>query len=160
MTATGTVHCACCRTARSAAEVYERVPRSGEFFCRDTAGCRRRTAYVGEPVGDIAVMAPPAVAGAACAICGTADAPVYERTPGMFVCLDRSGCDSRAIETQFLTSHRDHFPQVAVTSAGMMMHAIRDAGAPAVPADRPLEAGAREQADRDAAMQLAALGRP
>jgi hypothetical protein len=103
MTPTTAVRCACCQTPRPAAEVYERIPRSGEFFCKDVAGCRRRMAGVGDPVGEVAAAPPPAVAGARCSVCATAGR-VYERTRSVFVCLDREACAARSIEAQYLTA--------------------------------------------------------
>jgi hypothetical protein len=134
MTAPSAVRCACCRTLRPAAEVYERIPGHDEWFCRDTAGCRKRIASLGDPVGEIVAAPPPSVAGAACSICGTVDPPggVYERTMDMYACLDRPGCAERSVESQFLTAHREDFPEVATTKITTAMHTARDARAPMV----------------------------
>ena len=129
--AEGAVRCACCQTPRPAAEVFERMPGSDEWFCRDTAGCRRRMACYGDPVGEIASSPPPAVTGARCSVCATAGG-VYERTPGIFVCLDRAGCAERSVDFQFLTAHREDYPEVATFQMTTQMHSARDAGAPMV----------------------------
>lgn len=133
MTAATLLRCACCQTSRPAAEVYERVPRSGEFFCRDTAGCRRRIASLGDPVGEVVAAPPPAAAGARCSIC---DAPggAYERTPGVYVCVDRAGCADRAVETQFLHAWSDSSPDRLISSADM--RAMAAAARPEVPPER------------------------
>jgi hypothetical protein len=152
VTAPTVVRCACCQTQRPAAETYERVPRSGERFCTDTAGCRRRMAGIGDPVTDVDVAAaapPPVVPGARCAICGTVDPPGGVYAGAAYMCLDRAGCTERSVEFQFLTAHREDFPEVANTTVTGMMHAARDAGAPSVPTALPLEDAAPEQAERD-----------
>lgn len=134
VTAASAVRCACCCTLRPAAEVFERVPGLDKWFCRDTAGCRKRMASLGDPVGEIAAAPPPSVAGAACSICGTVDPPggVYERTLNMHACLDRAGCAERSVQSQFLTAHREDFPEVATTKMTTRLHEDRAAGAPAV----------------------------
>ena len=113
----GMLTCACCQAPRPAAEVFERVPRSGEFFCKDTGGCRKRMASLGDPVGEIAAAPPPAVAGARCSVCATVGG-VYERTPGVYVCLDRAGCADRAVEAQYLTAWTDGSPDRVISAAG------------------------------------------
>jgi hypothetical protein len=136
VTAATAVRCACCQTQRPAAEVYERVPRSGEFFCKDTAGCRRRIASLGDPVGEIAAEPPPAVAGAACSICAAAEPPggVYERSGGVFACLDRPGCQERSVETQYLTAWSDGGADRMISPADM--RAMAAAAPPQVPPER------------------------
>ena len=145
MTAATAVTCACCQAPRPAAEVYERVPRSGEFFCRDTAGCRRRIASLGDPVGEVAAEPPPAVAGATCSVCATAG-NVYERTRGVFVCLDRRGCEARSVQYQSLTAWTDSSPDRVIAEAGGHLR---------IPAARPVEVLA-EQTPLDPA-ELAGL---
>jgi hypothetical protein len=134
VTAAVAVRCACCQAPRSGAEVFERVPRSGEFFCRDTMGCRRRIASLGDPVGEITAAPPPAVAGAACAVCATASG-VYERSPGVFVCLDRAGCAERSVETQYLTAWTDGSPDRLISAAGGRLR-LPASAPPEVPAAR------------------------
>jgi len=137
MTAATAVRCACCQAPRPDGEVYERVPRSGEFFCRDTAGCRRRMASLGDPVGEIAAAPPPAVSGAACSICGTVDPPggVYERTAGMFACLDRPGCQERSVEYQYLNAWTDSSPDRRISAAGGRLR-LPASAPPQVPPER------------------------
>lgn len=131
MTAEAARVCACCCTTRPAAEVYQRVPHSSEWFCTDTTGCRRRMASVGDPVAEfLTTSPPPAVPGARCAFCGTVDPPggVYARGAA-FMCLDRGACTERSVDFQFLTAHREDFPEVANTSITGMMHSAKGAGA-------------------------------
>ena len=135
MTAGTAVTCACCQAPRPAAEVYERVPRSGEWFCRDTAGCRRRIASLGDPVGEVAAEPPPAVAGARCSVCATSG-NVYERTSGVFVCLDRAACAERSVEAQYLTSWSDSSPDRLIAETGGHLR-IPAAAPPQVPAEQP-----------------------
>jgi hypothetical protein len=157
MTAASLVRCACCYTPRPIAEAYEPVPGLGEYRCTDLADCRRRMAYVGDPVGAPAASPPPAVSGAACSICGTTSPPggVYERTRDMYACLDRLGCAERSVETQFLTAHREDFPEVANTKIATRMHEARGAGPLMVPGEQtPLS-----YAEREALAASESLGR-
>lgn len=138
MTAAVTVVCACCQTRRPAAETYERVPFSGERFCTDAAGCRRRMAGVGDPVaevGAVAVTAPSAVPGARCAVCGTVDPPggAYARGAA-YMCLDMAGCRERSVEYQYLTAWGDSSPDRLISSAEM--RALQAAAPAEVPAER------------------------
>jgi hypothetical protein len=116
--------------------LYERVPRSGEWFCRDTTGCRRRIASLGDPVGEIAAEPPPAVSGAACSICAAVNPPggVYERSRGVFACLDRPGCQERSVETQYLTAWSDSSPDRLISAADMW--AMSSSAPPQVPPER------------------------
>ena len=133
MTAATTVTCASCQTPRPGAETYERVPHSGERFCTDTAGCRRRMAAIGDPVGEITPAPPPAVTGAMCSICGVTDPPggAYERLRGQYACIDRAGCGERAVEYQYLHSWSDQSPDRLISAADM--RAMAAAASPQVP---------------------------
>jgi hypothetical protein len=133
VTAASAVRCACCHSPRPAAEVYERIPRRGEWFCRDTTGRRRRIASLGDPVGEVAAAPPPAVAGARCSICATAG-NVYERSPGVFMCLDRAGCSERSVEAQYLTAWSDSSPDRLISVADMW--ALASSAPPQVPPER------------------------
>jgi hypothetical protein len=153
VTAAVTVTCSCCQTPQAIGDAYEPVPGLGEYRCTDLPGCRRRMAYVGDPVGQVAASPPPVVSAAACSICGTTSPPggVYERTAGMYACLDRPGCQARSVETQFLTAHREDFPEVATTKMTTRMHEARAAGAPAVSDGGTPDPEVIEQAYKDVA---------
>jgi hypothetical protein len=132
-TAAATVRCAVCETQRPASEVYEPVRGVGEYRCADTAACRRRVGYVGDPVGEFIASPPAAVPGAACAVCGAAGG-AYERTPGVYVCIDRGGCAERAVEAQYLTAWGDSSADALISPADM--RAMAAAAPPEIPPER------------------------
>ncbi|MGH3191738.1 MAG: hypothetical protein ACRDPY_28300 [Streptosporangiaceae bacterium] len=153
------VRCDCCQASRPAAEVF--APYAGAVRCRDTAGCQRRMLYEGTGMEPPVFDRPAPVSSAApCAICGTSQPPggLFERSQGVLICCDRSGCDARAIETQFLTAHGEEF-RTAYTSAEMRAAAI--ASVRQVAADVPADVTeARQAAARaDLSYSLAAAGR-
>jgi hypothetical protein len=160
MTATeALVTCDYCAAPRPVAQVYRPYP--GAVRCRDEAACKQRQVYAGSHAEPPARTAPAAVSGAGpCAICGASapDRGLFERTPGVAICVDRPGCDERAIEHQYLHSHGDD-GQVLYTSA--QMRAVAAASVRQVAADMPAEVTeARQAAARaDYAFSLAAAGR-
>lgn len=157
------VSCDYCATPRPAAEVYQPYP--GAVRCRDQAPCKQRQLYQGSHTEPPAHARAAAVSGAGpCAICDET-APsggLYERTGGVVICIDRSGCDRRAIDTQYLTAHAEEF-RTEYTSAEMRAAAMGAAaqaavqGAADVPADVAEARQAAASADR--AYSLAAAGR-
>ena len=142
---TAEVACSACQTARPAADTYERVPGSGERFCRDTAGCRLRLAGVGDPVADVfAVTRPPAVpaaAGGTCDVCGAAaDVPggLYARTATLLRCRDRAGCQERQLTPDMAPATED-FAEVGRPQLAAMLHAAAASGAHATGEPAPLD---------------------
>jgi hypothetical protein len=159
----GLVTCDYCATPRPAAEIYQPYP--GAVRCRDQAPCLQRQVYAGSHAAPPAHARAAAVSGAGpCVICNDGAPPggLYERTPGVAICIDRPGCDGRAIDTQFLTAHGEEF-RTEYTSAEMRaaaMGAVAQAaaqGAADVPADVAEARQAAACADR--AYSLAAAGR-
>ena len=152
--------CDCCQENRPAGELYR--PYAGVVRCRDQAACRRRLEGTGD--GSLTPVRPaPVPCAGPCAICGAADPPggMFERTRGTAICLDRPGCDTRSVESQFLTAHREEF-QTAYSSAEMRAAAMgaiaqaTDQGKDDVPGD---VAEARQaQATADRSYSLAAAG--
>ena len=153
------VSCDYCATPRPAAEVYQPYP--GAVRCRDQAPCKQRQVYRGSHTEPPAHARAAAVSGAGpCAICDET-APsggLYERTGGVVICIDRSGCDRRAIDTQYLTAHGDD-SQVEYTSA--MMRAVAMASVAQVDGTVPADVIVANQAaaSADYAYALAAAGR-
>jgi hypothetical protein len=90
-------------------------------------------AHVGDPVGEVAAAPPPAVAGARCSVCATVG-NVYERSAGVFMCLDRAGCTERSVETQYLTAWSDSSPDRLISAADMW--ALSSSAPPQVPPER------------------------
>jgi hypothetical protein len=159
----GVAICDYCQAPQQAGAVFR--PYAGVVRCRDTAACEQRQVYSGSHAEPPTRTAAPAVSGTGpCAICGASapDRGLYERTPGVAVCIDRAGCDWRAIDTQFLTAHAEEF-RTEYTSAEMRaaaMGAVAQAaaqGAADVPADVAEARQAAAQADY--AYSLAAAGR-
>jgi hypothetical protein len=125
------VTCAACQSPQPQAALYERIVRSGEFFCKDTTACRRQLASLGDPVGQVAAVPPPVVPGARCQICATVDPSggVYERSPGSYCCLDRGGCQERAVDYQYLSPWTDASPDrmIAETAGHLRLPAATSA---------------------------------
>lgn len=135
MSAATTVLCSCCETPRPLAEVYEPVPGIGEYRCSDLAGCRRRLAYVGDPVGPPVATRAATAPGATCSVCNVTDPPggAYQRSPGIYACLDRAGCEQRSVDFQFSHAWSDSSPDRFITSADMRA-TVSAAGAETPPA--------------------------
>ena len=160
MTASGGVAtCDYCATPRPAAEVYQPYP--GAVRCRDQALCKQRQVYRGSHTEPPAHARAAAVSGAGpCVICDDGAPPggLYERTPGVAICIDRAGCDGRAIDTQYLTAHGDD-GQVEYTSA--QMRAVAMASVAKLDGTVPPDVIVANQAaaSADYAYALAASGR-
>jgi hypothetical protein len=153
------VTCDYCKTQRPASEVFE--PYRGAVRCRDQAPCKQRQLYQGSHTEPPAHTGPAAVSGAGpCVICD-ASAPsggLYERTPGVAICIDRAGCDARSVDVQFLTAHGEEF-RTEYTSAEMRAAAM--ASVPQVGGTVPPDVIVANQAaaSADYAYALAASGR-
>jgi hypothetical protein len=153
------VSCDYCATPRPAAEVYQPYP--GAVRCRDQAPCKQRQLYQGSHTEPPAHARAAAVSGAGpCAICDET-APsggLYERTGGVVICIDRSGCDRRAIDTQYLSAHGDD-GQALYTSA--QMRAVAMASVAQIDGTVPADVIVANQAaaSADYAYALAASGR-
>ncbi len=160
------VTCVYCATDRPAVEVYEPVPRSGTYRCRDTVACQRTTLYANTGMEPPSFAPPAAVSTTGSVVCdycrtGRPAAEVYQPIPNgaMHRCRDTAACAERSVGSLYLTAQRDDYPEVATTTSGGMRHATRAAGAPPVPAGGPLHPSAERAAEHDAAMHLAALAR-
>jgi hypothetical protein len=157
--AAGLVTCDCCQTPRPAAEVQalpwrRPLPRrcrlpAAHGLTWATRSARRPSA--GPPRSPV-----PA------ALCGATDPAggAFERSPGVYACLDRAGCDARGIETQYLAAHGDD-SQVLYTSAQMRAAAAGSvAQVPeAVPADVAEARQAAARADLEYGFAAAARRR-
>ena len=169
--AEGAVTCACCHAARPAGEMYEPVPRSGTYRCRDTSACQRRMTYEGTGMEPPSFDPPAEVAATGgsirCDFCKTPRpvSELYRPVPSgvLHRCRDTEGCRERANEMLFSTAHRDDFPSVAITTSSGLRHAERAAGAPtmaaAVPDDVSEARQAQAQADHSYALAAATRGR-
>ena len=133
MTAVETVRCDYCGTDVPAGEAYH--PYGNVIRCRDESACKTRQVYAGSHTEPPRRTAATAVSDARpCAICG-ADRPpggLFERSGGVAICIDRSGCDARAIDYQFLTAHGDD-GQVEYTAAQMRAAAATSVAMVAAP---------------------------
>ena len=112
--------CAACSAAEG---LYN---RGDGIFCVNRNACRYRMAAYGDPVAAVADITipsgrPPAVPGATCSVCDATDPPggVFRRAANMFACLDRPGCDERAIEFQYLQAWSDESPDQVIVAADM-----------------------------------------
>lgn len=156
--------CCCCGAVSPEGGVYEPLPGSGEYRCRDQKGCRRRLAYAGDPIGPPVPAAPPSAGAGGTVTCDYCRGVVmveaaFAPVPGgaYYRCRDTQACQVRAAG-QFLVAHRDDYPEVAVTTQAGMRAASAQASAE-VPAGGERHPSARAAAEADAAWQLAAMTR-
>ena len=137
------MQCSYCQADVPLSSTYEPFPGNATIRrCRDTGACQRRQLHAGTGVPEgppawetaRAAISPPSP----CGICHAADPPggLFERTPDVWFCRDRAGCEQRSVEVQFLTAHREDFADPEITVAEMR-HAISAAGAAPVVAERP-----------------------
>jgi hypothetical protein len=164
-TAQTLAQCSFCQADVPLSSTYEPFPGNDIRRCLDTGACQKRQLHAGtntEPGTPSWDRTPLNAAAGRCGICHAASPPggVYERSQGVFVCLDRPGCDARSVETQFLTSHGEDFADAEITSAELRAAVSAAGAAPAVARaapDNPFSAEAIAAGQRD--MAVAMMGR-
>jgi len=134
------VRCDYCGTSVPAGETFQPVRGGAVSRCRATASCERRALRAYDPtiLADEDMPTAPAAGApprAACAACQASGPGLYERSPGSWFCRDRSGCEQRGVEVQYLHAWSDSSPDRLITSA--QMRAMNAAARPQVPADLP-----------------------